>query len=440
MSDARRAQGRAVPSGRLSRLARMGSMTAGVAGNMALGGVAQLGRGQRPNWRDLMLTPGNVNRVARQLSQMRGAAMKIGQLVSMDTGDVLPPELAQIMARVREDADFMPPAQLKKVLAANWHAGWLRDFAQFDVRPIAAASIGQVHRARLKDGRTLAIKVQYPGVARSIDSDVANVGALIRMSGLLPQGFALDPYLADAAAQLHEETDYLREAEQMRRFGSLLQGTAGFVVPQVHDALSTGQILAMDFIDSVPIEEVAHLDQADRDDVAARLMRLTLRELFEFGLMQTDPNFANYRFEPHSKDIVLLDFGATRPLDPQVVAQYGALMRAGLADDGPAMEAAARAIGFITADVAPRHVTRIMAMMRHVFEALRVPLFDFTDETLSRRMQAEGEALARDGFIPPVVPIDVLFAQRKFGGMFLLGARLRARLPLAQMCAEAIGG
>jgi predicted unusual protein kinase regulating ubiquinone biosynthesis (AarF/ABC1/UbiB family) len=178
----------AVPSGRLSRLGRLGSLTAGVAGNMALNGMAQLGRGQRPNLRDLMLTPRNVTRIADELAKMRGAAMKVGQLMSMDTGEMLPPELAQIMARLRSDAHFMPPAQLKSVLNAEWPAGWLGRFEKFDVRPIAAASIGQVHRGRLRDGREMAIKVQYPGVARSIDSDVSNVGALIRMSGLVPSG------------------------------------------------------------------------------------------------------------------------------------------------------------------------------------------------------------------------------------------------------------
>ena len=166
----RRDKGLAVPATRLGRLSRLGALTAGVAGNMAMGGMAQLGRGERPDWRGLLMTPKNVTRIADELSKMRGAAMKIGQLVSMDAGDVLPPELSQIMARLRDNADFMPPSQLKKVLASQWPAGWLKDFSRFDVRPIAAASIGQVHRATLRDGRELAIKVQYPGVARSIDS------------------------------------------------------------------------------------------------------------------------------------------------------------------------------------------------------------------------------------------------------------------------------
>ena len=187
--------------------------------------------------------------MTEQLAQMRGAAMKIGQLVSMDTGDVLPPELSAIMARLRDGAHVMPPAQLKKVLGAEWPAGWLARFEQFDVHPIAAASIGQVHRARTRDGRDLAIKVQYPGVARSIDSDVANVGALIRMSGLLPKGFALAPYLEQARLQLHEETDYAAEGRHLARFGARLAGDARFVVPGEAPEWTTGTILAMDFVD-----------------------------------------------------------------------------------------------------------------------------------------------------------------------------------------------
>ncbi|UWQ99475.1 AarF/ABC1/UbiB kinase family protein [Rhodobacteraceae bacterium S2214] len=437
MDDPRnRSRATAVPASRLSRLTRLGSMTAGVVGNMAIGGAASLGRGQRPSMRDLLLTPRNVGRVADELAKMRGAAMKIGQLVSMDTGDVLPPELSQIMARLRDDAHIMPPAQLKKVLNAQWPDGWLRSFAKFDVRPIAAASIGQVHRATLKDGRDLAIKVQYPGVAQSIDSDVANVGALIRMSGLLPKGFTLAPYIDEARKQLHEETDYTREGAQMMRFRGLLKDDGTFAVPDLQDDWSTPQILAMTYMDGAAIEDLADAPQTVRDQVATDLIGLTLRELFAFGLMQTDPNFANYRYDQTSGQIVLLDFGATRVIGAEIADLYRQLIIAGIARDAAEIRRVALDIGFIDGTTRPEHNDRILAMIDLVFAELASKLvIDFADTTLSRKMQAEGMKLAEDGFVPPPLPIDVLFLQRKFAGMFLLAARLKAVVDVRSLIA-----
>lgn len=427
-------RGLAVPSSRIGRMARLGRVTAGVAGNMALGGVAQLGRGQRPNMRDLLLTPTNMTRVVDELAKMRGAAMKMGQLMSMDTGDMFPPELTQIMARLRDDAHIMPPKQLKSFLNNQWGDGWLRQFKRFDVRPIAAASIGQVHRAVTRNGRDLAIKVQYPGVAKSIDSDVSNVGGLIKMTGLLPKGFALGPYLEEAKMQLHAETDYTAEARALAQFGSLLDGDVRFVVPRVDAAWSGPQILAMDYIESTPIEDIAQASQSERNRVAHDLIDLMLREVFEFGLMQTDPNFANYRYKADSGQIVLLDFGATRALGADVARNYHAIMGAGLEGDREGLEHAALRIGFLSVEVEPDHRDQILDMMQTVFGALTTtPDFDFADTGLSKTLQADGMALADSGFIPPPLPMDALFLQRKFAGMFLLAARLRAHVPVAEM-------
>ncbi|MEM6940984.1 MAG: AarF/ABC1/UbiB kinase family protein [Pseudomonadota bacterium] len=431
----------AVPSRRITRFGRISGMTAGVAGNMALNGLAQLAQGKRPKTRDLLLTPGNINRVADQLAKMRGAAMKIGQLVSMDTGDVLPPELAQIMARLREDAHTMPAPQLKKVLGSQWPDGWLRQFKSFDVRPIAAASIGQVHRAMLKDGRDLAIKVQYPGVAQSIDSDVANVGVLIRMSGLVPKGIELAPYLEEARLQLHQETDYAREGSFMQRFGALVSDDPRFAVPEMIPEWSTGEILAMTYLAGQPIEAAEALPQETRNKIAHDLIDLTLAELFTFGVMQTDPNFANYRYDPQTGRIILLDFGATSVIDAQTIDHYRRLMRAGMARDAEAMHAAVTDIGFIGPETKPGYQEQIVAMMDIVFEAVtRTRAYDFTDMTLSNRMQASGMALAEDGFTPPLLPIDVLLVQRKFGGVFLLANRLGATVDVLGILNNRLSG
>ena len=202
---------RPIPSGRLARLGSFGRLAGGVAGGMVAEGARRLAAGERPSLSTMMLTPGNATRVADRLSHLRGAALKLGQMISMDAGDLLPPELSAILARVRDQAYRMPPQQLDGVLKAEWGADWRRRFRQFDASPIAAASIGQVHRATLPDGRVLAIKVQYPGVAASIDADVDNVATLLRVSGLLPATLDLAPLLTEAKRQLADEADYRRE-------------------------------------------------------------------------------------------------------------------------------------------------------------------------------------------------------------------------------------
>lgn len=424
----------AVPSHRITRFGKLSGMTAGIAGNMALNGLAQFSQGQRPNMRDLLLTPRNINRVAEQLAQMRGAAMKIGQLMSMDSGEILPPELAQIMARLRNDTHFMPPAQLKQVLNAQWSHNWLKSFERFDVRPIAAASIGQVHRAQLKDGRDMAIKVQYPGVAKSIDSDVANVGALMRVSGLLPKGFEIAPYLEEARKQLHEETDYAREANQLEQFSTLIAKRSGFVCPHLHRDWSTPEILSMSYVSGLPIDETLHLTQQTRDRIAERMIKLTLEEMFDFGVMQTDPNFANYLYDPETDQIVLLDFGAAREIDPKIAAQYRDLIAAGLGGNRPRIAQVAQDIGFFAEDTQDVHRDQIVDMIAFVFQTLaQARPFDFTHNDLSTRMQAMGMQLAESGFIPPPLPIDILLIQRKLGGMFLLAKRLGARVDAATL-------
>ncbi len=437
MSDTPTGRPLPVPSGRLTRAGRLGAMATGIAGGMALSGLRRFSQGERPEMRDLLMTPANMRRVAEELAQMRGAAMKIGQLLSMDTGDILPPELSQIFARLRQDAHFMPPRQLKQVLTRAWGADWLRAFQRFDVRPLAAASIGQVHRAVLKDGRELAIKVQYPGVARSIDSDVSNVGALIRLSGLIPKGFELGPYLDEARRQLREETDYALEGRHLTEFTYVLGATDTFDLPVLAEDWTRPEVLSMSFVAGDPIEAVVDLPQQERDRIAGALVDLLFREMFEFGLMQSDPNFANYRYNRETGRVALLDFGATRRLNPDLLVEYRRLFASGLAGDADGFEGAAEAIGFIQPETEPSHRTRVLSMIGMVFDAIReAEQFDFADPALSRRMNTEGMALAEEGFVPPPLPMDALYIQRKFGGMFLLASRLGARLPVAGMLAR----
>jgi len=422
-------EGRTVPRGRLSRLGQFGRLASGVAGGMVAEGARRIADGERPRMRDMLLTPGNVTKVAERLSHLRGAAMKLGQMISMDAGDMLPPELAEIMARLRENAHHMRPQQLQKVLASQWGADWRTRFRQFDARPIAAASIGQVHKAVTHDGRELAIKVQYPGVRESIDADVDNVATLLRMSGLMPRELDIAPLLADAKRQLAEETDYRREGEQMALFGQLLADTPEVVVPALDSEFTTDSVLAMSFLPGKPIETLESAPQDTRNSVMRVLMSLVLRELFEFGVMQTDPNFANYRYQPDSGRLVLLDFGAARPVASETSEAYRRLLRTGFAGNRDAVRTAAVEAGFIGPGAVHGHRERIDAMLDIVIgEMTREGPFDFGDRQFVSVLRDEGMAVAADRATWHVPPSDLLFVQRKVSGTALLAARLKARV------------
>ena len=421
--------GLAVPGGRAARLFRFGSLVSGIAGGMMVDGARQLASGKRPRLSDLILTPANALRLTDQLSRLRGAAMKLGQLLSLDAGELLPPELSAILAQLRAEARPMPAKQLDRALTAAWGPGWETKLASFDRRPFAAASIGQVHRAVTKSGRDLAIKVQYPGVARSIDSDVDNVATLLKLSNLLPRHIDLGPILAEAKVQLQQEADYTREGAMLARFGKLLADDPRFALPRRYAPLSGPTTLAMDYLPGVAVDTLVGAPQATRDAVAATLCELVLRELFEFGLMQTDPNFANYHYDVAGGRIILLDFGATRVIPSAMAQGYRALLAAALAQDRAGIRAAISALGLASTRAFDRHpaeMDRIIGSLLELF-AHDAPT-DFADRTRSAAIRDEAMLVAADRANWIIPPPDALFIQRKMGGTFLLAAQLGARI------------
>jgi predicted unusual protein kinase regulating ubiquinone biosynthesis (AarF/ABC1/UbiB family) len=414
----------------------MGSIAAGIAGNTAASGLRQMASGQRPQLSSMLLTPANAMRLTEGLSHMRGAALKLGQMLSMDPGVVLPAEMASILASLQADARHMAPHQLSRVLDAEWGEGWRSRFARFDEVPFAAASIGQVHRAQSLDGRDLAIKVQYPGVRDSIDSDIDNIASLFRLPGLMPPGMDLAPLLTEAKRQLHDEADYEREAAWLVRFGALLSGSADFLVPAHVPEFSTPRVLAMSFVESVPLDALAQEPQETRDRVAERLIVLVMRELFAFRTMQTDPNLANYRFEPQSGRIVLLDFGAVRAFDVALSEDFRALLSAGLDNEREAIRAAMLKIGYFGEQTPAMQRELIIRMFQTAMVPLRQPTpFDFKASDLLERLRSMGQTIGTDRDLMHVPPAETLFLHRKIGGMYLLAAKLRARTDLGRIVA-----
>ena len=443
MSDPRPPRRRSrVPAGRIERLARFGWMAGEFAAGGLVAGTRRLFGGQAADAASVLLNPESARRLARRLARLRGAAMKLGQLLSLESTDILPPEFADALAVLRASADTMPPSQVRRVLGREYGKGWESRLRSFDWDPIAAASIGQVHGAVASDGRALALKIQYPGVAKSIDSDVNNVATLLRLGRLLPVDVDLSGILAEAKRQLRQEADYLTEAEYLRRYAALLTGEPDLLVPAVHPDLTTRCVLAMDYVAGDPIDTLTEraTAQARRDAVGSALQRLMFRELFEFRLMQTDPNFANYLIEPDSGRIGLLDLGSAREFDPAFSERYARIVRGALASDRAEVRAAAEAIGYLAPGESEDRARGIEDLILLVCEPLRHRgVYDFARSKLPSRARDVGFDLAfRRGFLRPPPP-ETVFLHRKLVGSFLLCARIRARVDVNALVRPLIG-
>jgi predicted unusual protein kinase regulating ubiquinone biosynthesis (AarF/ABC1/UbiB family) len=423
-----------IPSTRLGRFARLGV----AAGELALGGIAEgvrnLGRAEKEPFVEAFLNAGNARKLARRLARMRGAAMKMGQMMSLDSTDYLPREFAEALAVLRDSAHTMPDGQLRRVLGREYGKGWESRFEHFDYQPIAAASIGQVHRVRTRDGRDVALKIQYPGVAKSINSDVDNMAALLRLSRLLPIEIDLSKFTDEIKRQLQREADYALEQDNIAWYRKLVRDDSRFIVPAVHADLSTKRILAMDYLEGIPVEslEQSGINQRQRNEIGSRLQALVFRELFEFRTMQSDPNFANYLYQPDTGRIVLLDFGATVSFEKVFSDHYAGIAGALMADDKGASRHYAEKLGYLRSNSSEEYAARIMEIVSLIFEPIRKRgIYDFGRSDLFARAKSLGIAMFMDGIGSAeqyaVPPPEASFLHRKLVGCYMLSSRLKAR-------------
>ncbi|HDU8577030.1 TPA: AarF/ABC1/UbiB kinase family protein [Vibrio diabolicus] len=425
---------RSLPTHRISRFSKFASLATRVAGNVIAEGTKQIAKGNKPKAKDLLLTPQNIARLTDQLAHLRGAAMKLGQMLSMDAGDVLEPELAEILSRLRSNADPMPAKQLNGVMESSLGTSWKVEFLSFNFKPIASASIGQVHQAYSDAGDNLAVKVQYPGIRKSIDSDVNNVGTLLKVVGLIPESVDYKGLLEEAKKQLHDEADYTREAQFAIRYHDALKEHPHFVVPKIHTESCSDSVLAMEFIDGVPIEHIEHYDQSTRDFVMHSLLELLFRELFEFKMVQTDPNFANYLYIESTRQIGLLDFGATREYSERFSAGYRQAFASVVNNDEQGLNDALEQIGFFSQTILPDQRQAILDLVKMACEPMLVDEpYDFKASGLAQKLREAGTILSMEQEYWHTPPADALFLHRKIGGMYLLAARIGAKVNIHQL-------
>ena len=335
----------------------------------------------------------------------------------------------------------MPASQRDNVMSSNLGSDWRQLFSSFDEIPLAAASIGQVHGAVLKEnGKRVAVKIQYPGVSGSIDSDLNNLSILLHASRLLPKGLYLDKTIANARTELAWECDYVREAQAAKMYKTLLADElAIFQVPGIVDSASAAQVLTMERMEGTAVTKVKNFSQEQRDWIGTQILRLCLREITEFRYMQTDPNWTNFLYNSETQKLELLDFGATRDYPAKFIEPYIKILQAASRDDRDACQDLSIQLGYLTGHesqpMIEAHLASILTLAEP-FHNKSPEVYDFQDQTITDRVRRLIPLMVRERLAPP--PEETYSLHRKLSGAFLLCARLGSRVRCREMFVAAM--
>ncbi len=388
---------------------------------------------------ELMARVEQARLLAESLGRMKGALMKAGQLLSIESGDFLPPEAQAVLGKLQAQAEPVDFVAMRQVLIEDLGYDRLAAFEGLDETPAASASIGQVYRARA-GGVPVAVKVQYPGVRESIDSDLSLLEKLgSSWLSLTGRDIDVSGVFEELRGVLHLEADYARERACLDRFGQLVAGDPRFVVPRSFPELSGTRVLTMsweegqmlgDWLRSGGVGSTGPTLE-DRRWLGRTLLDLYCLEFFRWGLVQTDPNFGNFLLQPATRQVVLLDFGATLEFEPEFRRGYVELLRAvGQRDPGRIVE---QGIAFGLLDPRESAETRdlfaeLLTSAVEPFDPRRQP-FVFADDDYKARARDVGRRFVKSlAHSPP--PRRLIFLHRKLGGLFHLLRRLDVQLDL----------
>jgi predicted unusual protein kinase regulating ubiquinone biosynthesis (AarF/ABC1/UbiB family) len=434
MDDADRPLKSGPASSPLARLLRLGGLVGRVGASVAaeqlfslvLSGPSR----QAHQLANLVL---NAERIVRELGQLKGAAMKVGQMLSLQDS-MLPSEVTSVLSALQRQAPPIPFSLVQRQLDAEL-PGWQGVIERLEPVAIAAASIGQVHRGVLADGRPVAVKIQYPGIDAIIEADLVNLRRLLQSLFALFTDADFGPVWGEVRDRLREELDYVIEAQNLRRMAGLWAGSADVVIPGVIEQASSRRVLTMDYVAGYTPEEACddRRPQALRDRWGAVLFEFLLRGLFEHRLVHADPNLSNFSFLDDGR-VVVYDFGCIKSVPPAIAQGYRDLSRAALAGRRSEMPALLAAMGIGTASGAPVSAGLIAPAVDLVFKVLdnaRPYRFGYDDQLLH---QIVDNNLGHFGEAKDIrFPHDIVFINRTAAGHFGNLSRLRAAAPWRRM-------
>lgn len=415
----------AMPTGRLVRTATPARLAAAAAGRW-LATFRFRGERRAAKRREAVLR--TAEDVTRAMGEMKGAAMKVGQILSMMTG-VVPPEMAAGLATLQSQAPAMAFELVEEVLEREYGRRLSEVFRRFEREPFAAASIGQVHRAELRDGTRVAVKVQYPGVREAIEQDLANVGLLLGVGGLVAKGLDVGTLLRDLKEGILGELDYRREAAWQERFARAFDGHGFVRVPEAYAELTTGAVLVQEWLPGRPFRGAVQLPQEERNRLGEILYRFCFGSLYRHGLFNGDPHPGNYLLLEDGR-VGFVDYGCVAEFSPAVIAGFERLIRALDADDLEGWRAATEAIGLLLPG-APFSTDELYEHMHWYWAPILEDEVEFTPELAAEMVRRNTMTTGRGGEINRHcnVPEGMVFLTRINFGLAGLFASLRARGP-----------
>ena len=342
---------RSIPKGRVRRTAQVGTAIGGQGARWAGTRAANLARSKEEGAAQLDKRHMEAaERMVDTLGTMKGAAMKIGQLASFVDTDFLPDEYRELyqdkLANLRSEAPPMPWEQVRKVLDEEWEEPVEELFEEFEHEAAAAASIGQVHRATLPDGRRVAVKIQYPGVAEALRADMQNAGMIMRLAKAIAPGLDAKAAAAELKERVLEELDYEYEAQNQRAFSRGYRGHPFIYVPDVVTRLSRSRVLVTEWVDGVGFDAVKALPQAERDRFGEIVFRFCFGSVFHLLHFNADVHTGNYLLMEDGR-VAFLDFGMTKQLDREQVALEIAAIDAAAERDPERLRVALHELGFL---------------------------------------------------------------------------------------------